>query len=158
MNEAKPCRVCLVVKPLSDFYAHPSAGDLRMNKCKECHKKAVQENYRANLDQYREYEKSRAMLPHRVELRAAYQKTEAGKAAVRRAHEASNSRYPERRQARILTGNAIRDGKIARLPCEVCGNVKAEAHHDDYSKPLDVRWLCRKHHAEHHRMQDQDAA
>ena len=45
--------------------------------------------------------------------------------------------------------NAIRDGKMERLSCEVCG-AKAQAHHDDYSKPLDVRWLCFKHHREHH--------
>lgn len=36
-------------------------------------------------------------------------------------------------------------------PCEVCGAPKTDAHHDDYSRPLDVRWLCRQHHnAKHH--------
>ena len=37
------------------------------------------------------------------------------------------------------------------LPCEVCGATKAQAHHCNYSKPLDVRWLCPKHHAEWHK-------
>ena len=40
---------------------------------------------------------------------------------------------------------------MTRQPCEVCGNAKAQAHHDDYGKPLDVRWLCTTHHAEWHR-------
>jgi hypothetical protein len=31
-------------------------------------------------------------------------------------------------------------------PCEVCGATKVEKHHPDYSKPLEVRWLCREHH------------
>jgi hypothetical protein len=44
----------------------------------------------------------------------------------------------------------LRRGTIKRGPCEVCGSEDSEAHHDDYSKPLDVRWLCRKHHREHH--------
>lgn len=38
----------------------------------------------------------------------------------------------------------------AKQPCEVCGAEKSEAHHDDYTKPLSVRWLCRSHHRLHH--------
>lgn len=39
---------------------------------------------------------------------------------------------------------------LRRGPCEVCGAEKTDGHHDDYSKPLDVRWLCRLHHMEIH--------
>lgn len=46
---------------------------------------------------------------------------------------------------------AIANGSLSREPCEICGTGKAEAHHDDYNKPLEVRWLCRKCHAEWHR-------
>ena len=46
--------------------------------------------------------------------------------------------------------HAIRDGRLFREPCEVCGAEKVEAHHEDYSKPLDVMWLCKKHHTELH--------
>ncbi len=45
----------------------------------------------------------------------------------------------------------LKRGKITRQPCEVCGTAEnVEAHHDDYSKPLQVRWLCRAHHNQHH--------
>ena len=46
---------------------------------------------------------------------------------------------------------AIKTGKIVPRPCEVCGAAKAQAHHDDYNKPLEVRWLCREHHEEWHK-------
>jgi len=36
-------------------------------------------------------------------------------------------------------------------PCAVCGNPKTQAHHDDYNKPDEIRWLCQNHHAEWHR-------
>ncbi len=60
------------------------------------------------------------------------------------------ARNMDKRKAEWALGNAVRDGKITRQPCETCGD-KAQAHHDDYTKPLDVRWLCPKHHAELHR-------
>jgi hypothetical protein len=41
--------------------------------------------------------------------------------------------------------------KLDRKPCEFCGNPKSDGHHDDYTKPTEIRWLCRKHHMEHHR-------
>ena len=53
---------------------------------------------------------------------------------------------------RKLTSSKIRAGLLIKQPCEVCGTEeKIEAHHDDYMKPLDVRWLCKKHHQEHHK-------
>lgn len=45
---------------------------------------------------------------------------------------------------------AIRTGAIKRGCCEVCGKPNADGHHDDYSKPLNVRWLCRTHHIKEH--------
>lgn len=48
---------------------------------------------------------------------------------------------------------ALKSGALVRKPCERCGR-KAEAHHEDYSKPLCVNWLCRKHHrARHYELQ-----
>lgn len=46
---------------------------------------------------------------------------------------------------------ALKEGRVTRKACEVCGNPKTDGHHDDYSRPLDVRWLCRTHHRQHHR-------
>mgnify|MGYP001563464033 CR=1 FL=1 len=51
---------------------------------------------------------------------------------------------------RNFTNRAIRLGLLVPKPCEACGVTDVQAHHDDYSKPLDVRWLCRTHHAVHH--------
>lgn len=43
-------------------------------------------------------------------------------------------------------------GHIKKLPCEVCGEEKVQGHHKDYNKPLEVVWLCKKHHAMEHRI------
>lgn len=60
-------------------------------------------------------------------------------------------RNREKRAAHVIVGNAIRDGRLIRKPCEICGAEKVTAHHPDYSKPLTVKWLCSKHHGELHR-------
>lgn len=65
-------------------------------------------------------------------------------------------RHPDRWKARKALNNAVRDGKLARLPCEVCGNPKTHGHHHSYEKAdwLKVKWLCVKHHREEHQRID----
>ncbi len=53
--------------------------------------------------------------------------------------------------ARSYAGVYKRRGKIILQACEACGSEKTEMHHDDYARPLDVRWLCRECHLDTHR-------
>lgn len=56
------------------------------------------------------------------------------------------------RTARFKVYRAIKAGVLAKGPCEICGTTEnIRAHHDDYEKPLSVRWLCQKHHHQWHR-------
>lgn len=71
------------------------------------------------------------------------------RANLRKKYESPLLRFQHR--ARRSSFAAIKDGTLIRKPCEVCGDEKVDGHHDDYSKPLDVRWLCRKHHILEHR-------
>lgn len=56
---------------------------------------------------------------------------------------------PDRRANGIVT-YFIACGRLVKQPCEVCGERKVRAHHDDYNKPVEIRWLCAKHHFEWH--------
>lgn len=51
---------------------------------------------------------------------------------------------------RAYANTYVRRGQIKKQPCEICGEL-AQMHHEDYSKPLEIKWLCRKHHLELHR-------
>lgn len=57
----------------------------------------------------------------------------------------------QKERVRRMAREAIKVGTLVRQPCERCGSSTVQAHHDDYSKPLDVRWLCRKDHMALHR-------
>ena len=59
-------------------------------------------------------------------------------------------KYPDKYVAHREMTKAIRNGFLIRKSCEVCGELKVEGHHEDYSKPLLVRWLCKKHHLDVH--------
>jgi hypothetical protein len=59
--------------------------------------------------------------------------------------------YEQRRRAVAAVNNAVRDGRLKREPCETCGSTtRVNGHHHDYSKPLEVRWLCPPCHAAEH--------
>lgn len=68
-----------------------------------------------------------------------------------RASTAYRTVYPERISANWAVQTALRNGTLQRQPCVRCGAVgTVEAHHEDYSKPLDVVWLCAAHHHQRH--------
>ena len=58
----------------------------------------------------------------------------------------SRIKHTDHYESRAITNTAIRKGVIKRLPCEVCGEEKSQAHHPDYSKPLEIKWLCHLRH------------
>lgn len=147
--DKKICRTCLLSKPLDDFYTHSKMADGHLNKCKSCVRSRVEKHRLLNLEKVRKYDRVRGRTPKRLELNKKASKKY--RAEKRLYGLRWLERNPEKRAAHIILGNAIRDGRAFKLPCEVCGNVKSEAHHDDYTKPLQVKWLCRKHHAEIHR-------
>lgn len=53
-------------------------------------------------------------------------------------------------KARELVHTALRNCSILKLPCEICGIKKSEAHHSNYNRPLQIKWLCRLHHEQEH--------
>ena len=143
------CTTCSRELPESDYYLTSKGAPAA--KCKECTKKRVRANYRRKREQYREYERKRANLPHRVAAREQYAQTPNGMERASAAKRRYIERNPLKRRAHNLVEHALRDGRLIRNPCEVCGDQATQAHHDDYSRPLDVRWLCTTHHAEWHK-------
>ena len=62
-----------------------------------------------------------------------------------------DEKYPNKYKAHTMVNNAIRDKRLFKEPCEVCNcTEKIHAHHDDYAKPLNIRWLCAEHHRQWH--------
>ena len=129
----KVCFKCGVKQPAHNFYRHPMMLDGHLNKCKECTKKYVRANRLANLSYYREYDRKRGnrQTPENLKL--------------------YRSKFPNKVKANRMVAYYIQAKKLFREPCEKCGNDKTHAHHDDYLKPLNVRWLCAACHCAWHK-------
>ena len=144
--------------PLSAFYEHPGMSDGRMARCKECHKAYVRANRKRRVEYYRKFDRDRYESdPSRraaIEARQSRMKRETPglfKAERQQIQVRFREKNPRKYRAHTALNNAIRDGKISRQPCGTCGSPKAQAHHDDYSRPLDVHWLCSSCHSAHHK-------
>ncbi|HEY5811242.1 MAG TPA: hypothetical protein VIT23_01145 [Terrimicrobiaceae bacterium] len=73
-------------------------------------------------------------------------KTGARKAKAAEYQRTHRKTYADRYKARTAVGNAVRDGRLFRKACEICGSENSQAHHTDYTQPLAVRWFCFEHH------------
>lgn len=135
---------------MTDFYRHSQMGDGHLNFCKTCVKARVMKHRDENLERIQEYDRQRGQLPHRKagNKARAHRYVEQQKAALRR----KRREAPAWDKAHSAVSKAIRDGKLTPKPCERCGfALGVQAHHEDYSKPLEVVWLCTKCHGARHR-------
>ncbi len=126
----KICFKCSIEKPLSEFYKHSEMADGHLGKCKECAKVDVTVNRRKRIYQYAEYEKKRCKRPAR-------------KVQILDSQRKRRKLHPEKKRAHGIVRRALASGKLVKQPCEICKAMDdIQAHHDDYSKPLDVHWAC----------------
>lgn len=105
--------------------------------CKACVKARVKRRALTN-PAVQAYDRARAKRPEK-------------KAALAKNSKLWRQQHPEAYHAHIALNNALRDGKIEKGPCAICGATEhIHGHHKDYSKPLEVTWLCAKcHHRIH---------
>lgn len=128
----KVCVDCNIEKPLDSYYKHKEMADGHLRKCKECVKGRVGKYRERNIDSIRAYDRAR------------------GNRQTKEYHDRYRIEQKIKYQAHYLVSNAIRDKRLFRKPCEICGEKYVHGHHDDYNKPLEVRWLCPVHHRQWH--------
>ena len=153
----KICTTCGIEKGIKSFSKLSLGLYGRRSRCKECTKLYSWAYYYKNCE--RERMRTRIYRLRDVQKWRGYNKQyrQIHKAEISRANkewkhkmytiEAERVKF----RARNMAASAARKGRIIKLSCEVCGELKSEGHHEDYSKPLEVRWLCHLHHeAWHH--------
>lgn len=126
----KRCNTCKKYKFLTEFHKQKASKDGLHPQCKACHRERYARTRERHLQKCREY-----------------MDTEKGKAArARRSYKAQLT--PAKENCRRVTRAAIKSGELVRQPCEFCDKPAhlSEAHHEDYTKPLEVRWVCRQCH------------
>jgi hypothetical protein len=146
----KQCFKCYRILPLSEFYRNYRMPDGTINKCKDC----------AKLD-LKDYGRRRRENPVTRLLDRRYHRE---KQAVRRAMglvskqksqnpKAWRDKNPLKYRAHKLAASAVKAGVIKKPEnCEDCGcwTNKLDKHHEDYSKPLAIVWLCHSCHCLRH--------
>lgn len=134
--ESKTCVRCGEVKSLALFHRNKSKRGGLETQCKVCAAARGRVYCAANRDTMRT--KARLRYAENRERYLAYQ---------REYYRLHRDRCLARKQAH----RARLAGVLMSEPCEECGGTEnIVGHHDDYSKPLDVRWFCRVCHQRLH--------
>ena len=132
MAMLKTCSICGEERALGEFRRDANRPDGHRAHCKTCanamdreYRKTISPEQRRHWDaEYRRKHRKKITLNQRV----------------------ARAEAPQKSRAWNTLNKAVRRGVVSKHPCEVCGSMCVEGHHGDYSKKLDVRWLCHKHH------------
>jgi len=142
-TDTRHCPKCLTVKPLFDFYQRPGYGCGFSSWCKACtlnQQKQRLQVLKQNpewVSRQREIARN-YMAKHPEKWNKHNPGWKRGKLSKERVAAYHRANEAEARGILVNPG-----------ACEVCGRsgTRLEKHHEDYSKPLEVKWLCRACHA-----------
>ena len=130
------CSACHRVLPLDNFSFDRRVRSGRQKRCRECTVVYLRQYRKAKRDLLAQKDRERSQRPER--------KRQQAKADARRRQVAAH-----KINARKRVHRALRKGAITRQACRFCGSVHVQAHHEDYSRPLDVVWVCQQCHRQH---------
>lgn len=125
----------------------------------EAQRRATRAWKKRNPEKVRD-QKRRHDEKHRKEVRERFRKWR----EKNRAREvATKTRWAKKNMAKVLVAQKLRYevevGAIERgTICERCGEPAVHGHHHDYSKPLEVEWLCARCHSRAHHKRFDSAA
>ena len=144
--DMKYCSGCNQNKDLAMFGKDLSKDDGLSYRCKAC-LSAYQKARRdlLNADKPPDWKR-------KTQDMAAYQREWLAKHPGYHTHRKKEwyAKNKERQSVRYKVKYALKTGKLVKTPCQVCGELEVQGHHPDYSRPLEVVWLCQKHHLEIH--------
>jgi len=143
--ELRRCYVCGQSKQLTAkfFYTNkvPKYHGFRL-ECKECtHKYNISQKRKDIVRKYNISQKGRITAAKYIQS-VRGRKQRARQAAIER------RRYPEKQKARLIIKQEKKMGRLISKPCIICAEIKTEAHHENYYKPMNIIWLCHLHHRE----------
>lgn len=146
MNKTKYCPSCKQDKSRKDFSLSNRRADGLRAYCKDCEReKQLEYNKRTNY-QSEYYSKN-----HDIRLEKSKQWAKNNREKVNK-YVREYYKRPDvwiKWRARLYVKQAVKRGKLIKpAHCEAkdCNVTKIQAHHPDHKKPLDVIWLCHKHH------------
>lgn len=156
MTEFVRCTKCKVERPTAEFNKDPQKRNGLKSTCKDCGRAYAREWTRKNRERNAEKAKAwREANPSRVReyTREWQSKNMDLVVEMSRKYRAAD---PERYRAHNRLSKAVSTGKIVKpSECKRCCKSKTsrqlDGHHRDYSKALDVEWLCRQCHKDRHR-------
>ena len=163
----KLCKKCDEEKSLDEFHKNKNGKDGLNSRCKTCAiaatkawNKANPERNRARVAKWQLENPDKDRARHikwkkeNPEKLAGYRKNyrEANPEKVVEYYKKYKKAKPEKIKARNAVGNAIAAGKLIRPDaCSVCLEIKnIEGHHEDYSKPFELIWVCVQCHGNIH--------
>lgn len=160
----KKCFKCGKEKDLDKFYKHSAMADGHLNKCKECTKLDSFGRTYEEIERRKFRDRNRPNAKERVaknlqrvkKLKAENNEHYLKTVSAPKKKWDTENRYKKNAHLKVKRNISMKGNKPNQ--CQLCGtrSDELEGHHYDYSKPLDVTWLCKRCHSLAHKAINED--